>query len=92
MATDIIEIGCVSSRGQIAIPIDIRRELGLTEGTRMLFMLEDDTVVMKKVTRKSFAELTEPLRKAKKLIREEDVTDLIHRLRAKRKSSSTRMC
>ena len=85
MATEIFEIGCVSSRGQIAIPSDIRRELGLEEGTRVLFVLENDTVLMKKVTMESFADITRPLRQAIKKIKEEDVVDLVHRFRAAKK-------
>jgi len=85
MATEIFEIGSVSSRGQIAIPSDIRKELGIEEGTKMLFILEDDTVLMKKVTKDSFADLTKPLRQAKKKIKEEDVVDLVHRFRASKK-------
>lgn len=85
MAAEIFEIGCVSSRGQIAIPSGIRKELGIEEGTRILFVLEDDTVLMKKVTKESFANLTKPLRQAKKKIREEEVVDLVHKFRASKK-------
>lgn len=85
MATDIFEIGSVSSRGQIAIPSDIRKELGWEEGTRVLFVLENDTVLMKKVTAESFADITRPLREAKKNIKEEDVVDLVHKFRASKK-------
>ena len=79
--TEIIEMGKISSRGQVAIPSDIRNQLGLQEGSKVLFVLEDDTLLMKKVTAESFAQLTKPLRDAKKKIKEEDVTDLIHKLR-----------
>lgn len=85
MTTEIFEIGSVSSRGQIAIPSEIRKELGLEDGTKVLFILENDTVLMKKVTRESFADLTNPLRKVKKKIKEEDVDDLIHRIRKYRR-------
>ncbi len=85
MATEIFEIGSVSSRGQIAIPSGIRKELGIEEGTKILFVLEDDTVLMKKVTKESFAALTKPLRQAKKKIKEEDVVDLVHKFRASKK-------
>ena len=36
---ELIEIGKISSRGQIAIPSDIRKELDLKEGQRVLFFL-----------------------------------------------------
>ena len=81
----VIEMGKISSRGQVAIPSDIRSRLGLVEGSKVLFFLENDTVLMKKVSIESFAELTKPLREAKKKIREEDVPALIHRFRKSKK-------
>ena len=78
---DMIEIGKISSRGQVAIPRDIREKMGLDEGTKILFVLENDTLLIKRISQKSFAEITKPLREAKKKIRENEVTDLIHKLR-----------
>ena len=79
--TGLLEMGTVSSRGQIAIPIDIRKEMGLRDGSRVLFLLEDDTQTIKKVSAETWGMLTEPLRKVKKKISEEGVSDLIHRMR-----------
>jgi len=78
---EIIEIGTVSSRGQIAIPSDIREEMELETGQKVLFFLEGDTLLVKKVTKHSFAELTKPLREANKKIKESEVNALIHKLR-----------
>ena len=61
------------------------RSIGLKEGSKVLFFLENDTVLMKKVNTESFAELTKPLRDAKKKIEEKDVPALIHRLRSKKR-------
>lgn len=36
----VIEIGTISSRGQIAIPSSIRAELELSEGEKIMFILE----------------------------------------------------
>ena len=83
---ELIEMGTISSRGQIAIPSDIRRELGLNEGNKVLFVLEDDTLIMKKVTSSSFAEITKPLKKAAKKagLKEKDVNRIIHRARKRK--------
>jgi len=78
-----IEMGKVSSRGQIAIPVEIRKKLGLEEGSKIFFLLEDDTLLIKRVNIQSWEELTKPLRKAAKKIKEKDVDKLIHRLRKK---------
>jgi len=81
--TDIFEMGKISSRGQIAIPSDIRREMGLEEGSKVLFFLEEDTLLVKKVSAQTWGQLTKPLRQQKKRIEEGQVTGLIHNLRKK---------
>ena len=81
MAFRKVEIGKISSRGQIAIPADIRKELKLKEGQKVLFFLGGDTLLIKKVNTESFRELTEPLRKSEKKIKESGVNALIHRMR-----------
>ncbi|MBN1386659.1 AbrB/MazE/SpoVT family DNA-binding domain-containing protein [Candidatus Woesearchaeota archaeon] len=81
MATDMIDIGKVSSRGQIAIPTDMRNRLNLQEGARVLFILTDSTLLIKKVTSETFSQITEPLRQKRKKINEGDVNRLVHHLR-----------
>jgi len=78
---ELIEMGTVSSRGQICIPNDIRENMGLKEGNKVLFVLTDDSLLVKKVNMQTFAEITKPLREAKKKIKEEEVVDLVHRFR-----------
>lgn len=84
---DMVEIGTVSSRGQICIPNDIREEMGLEEGTKVLFVLADDSLLVKKVTSQTFREVTAPLREAAKKsgLKEEDVPDIVHRFRKLKK-------
>ena len=83
---EIIEMGTISSRGQIAIPADIREEMGLQEGEKVLFLLENETLLIRKVTAKSFEEITKPLKEAvqKSGLKESDVVKLVHRARKKR--------
>ena len=45
--TEILEMGKISSRGQIAIPADIRNQMHLEEGSKVIFFLEDDTLLIK---------------------------------------------
>ncbi len=80
-----IEIGTVSARGQIAIPTEIRDKMHLKEGEKVLFFLEGDSLLIKKIQSMSWEEVTRPLREAKKNIREEDVDELIHRMRKEKK-------
>jgi len=82
-----IELGTVSSRGQICIPTDIREDMGLEEGSKVLFVLTDDSLLIKKVNMKTFAEITKPLKDAAKKagMKESDVVEMIHRFRAEKK-------
>jgi AbrB family looped-hinge helix DNA binding protein len=81
--TEIVEMGTVSSRGQICVPNGIREIMGLKEGTKILFFLNQDSLLIKKVNAQSFEEITRPLREAVKKsgLKESDVTDIIHKLR-----------
>ncbi|MBU0962962.1 MAG: AbrB/MazE/SpoVT family DNA-binding domain-containing protein, partial [Nanoarchaeota archaeon] len=78
---ELIEMGTVSSRGQIAVPADIRKEMGLKEGNKVLFILTNDSLLIKKVTTQSFEEITRPLKEAAKKsgLKESDVVDIVHR-------------
>ena len=84
--TRIVELGTISSRGQIAIPAKIRGELELSEGEKVLFILDGDTIIIKKVmTEKTWEEVTRPMREVNKKIKEEDVVDLIHKVRKEKR-------
>lgn len=89
MATEIVEMGTVSSRGQIAIPSSIREEMGLQEGSKILFLLKDNTVLIRKVIPESWEEITRPFKEAKKKIREEDVEELIHKMRREKRAKNS---
>ncbi len=80
-----IEIATVSSRGQICIPNDIREDMGLKEGSKVIFVLTNDSLIMKKVNMQTFEEVTRPLRETKKKIKENEVVDLIHKIRARKR-------
>ncbi len=84
--TELVEMGTVSSKGQVAIPSLIRNEMGLEEGSKILFVLANDTLLIKKVSTKTFAEITKPLKEAAKHagLKEEDVVNIVHRARTKK--------
>ena len=83
-----IEMGTISARGQICIPNRIRNEMGLKEGSKVLFVFSDDSLLMKRVSMQTFAEITKPLKEAAKKagLKEEEVPDIIHRFRAKKRT------
>lgn len=84
---EVIELGKISARGQIAIPAEIRREMDLQEGQRVLFVLENDTLMIKKVTTQTFAQITKPLKEtAKKIgLQEKDVSEMVQQFRKSKK-------
>jgi AbrB family looped-hinge helix DNA binding protein len=87
---DKIEIATVSSRGQICIPNNIREEMGIKEGSKVLFALTGDSLIMKRVNMQTFAEMTKPLKEAAKTsgLKESDVPDIVHRFRAEKRAKN----
>ena len=86
METDLFEIGTVSSRGQIAVPSNMRKALRLEEGAKVLFMVSNDTLLLKKVTAETFAQVTKPLKEAAKQSGlKEDSDGLVQRFRKSRR-------
>jgi AbrB family looped-hinge helix DNA binding protein len=84
---DKIEIATVSSRGQICIPNDIREEMGIKKGSKVLFALTGDSLIMRRINMETFAEITKPLKEAMKKsgLKEHDIPDIVHRFRADNK-------
>ncbi len=80
-----IEIGKISSRGQIAIPQTIRKALNLKEGEKVIFVLEGNVLTIKKISDVNFSDITKPLKEAAKMaeLKESDVQDIVHRARKK---------
>ena len=81
--SEIIEMGTISSRGQICIPSEMREEMDLKEGTKVVFVLQKDFLLIKKVSMQTFAEITKPLKEEVKKsgLKESDVNAIIHRFR-----------
>lgn len=89
MAVETIKM---SSKGQIVIPRDIREEIDAVEGTVFAVISGRDSIVLKKVTTPSKEDLIKELkniavegkkRLSKKGIREEDISDIVHKARQK---------
>ncbi len=80
-----VDMGTISSRGQVAIPTEIREKMHLVEGEKVLFVLEGDSLLMRRVKGMSWEEITRPLRAAPKKIQEKDVVELVHKVRREKK-------
>ncbi|RLF04835.1 MAG: hypothetical protein DRJ64_06370 [Thermoprotei archaeon] len=53
----------VSSKGQIVIPKEIREVLGIVPGSRLVVMLTDDGILLKKLEELSVEEISERIEK-----------------------------
>ncbi|MBI5392750.1 AbrB/MazE/SpoVT family DNA-binding domain-containing protein [Candidatus Woesearchaeota archaeon] len=82
----IIELGTISSRGQIAIPSSVRNKLGLNKGQKIIFFLKDNTLLIRKVDTSTFEEITRPLHKLaeKANFKESDVPHILERFRKRK--------
>jgi len=78
----------VSSKGQVVIPVNVRKAAGLKEGEKVLAIAFDDTVILKKITAKTFEETVKPVwNHVRKLgLTEKDADALIEEAKTKARS------
>ena len=78
----------MSSKGQIVIPEEIRKELRLQEGAQFVVLGEKDVVILKILTRPAAGEFNEIIKRARKQakeskLRKSDVDAAIKKAREK---------
>lgn len=90
-----VEITKISSKGQVVIPMKIRRELDLEEGARLVVNREGSFVMMKKLDVESalreFGKVVvegEKIARAHGVKSEEDFVKIIHERRKKTRAES----
>ena len=64
----------MSSKGQVVIPEDIRKRLGLKAGSQFIVVAGKDAVILKTISPPSMAEFDELIRKARRQARKASVT------------------
>ncbi len=84
-----IETTRLSSKGQIVIPLSLRRQLKVKEGMQFLVIARGDAIILKKISEESaqnWEELTRPLRqRARKLgLKHRDISREIQAVRSER--------
>jgi AbrB family looped-hinge helix DNA binding protein len=74
----------VSSKGQVVIPINVRRAAGIKEGESLLAIAIGDTVILKKIIDKTFEEVMKPIwARARRIgLAEEDINAIIKEAKA----------
>ena len=79
-----MELAKITSKGQITIPIEIRKKLGLKDGDKVLFLEEENKVVMVNSTLLALKEAQKAFEgEAEKagIKDEQDIVDLIKQIR-----------
>ncbi len=79
----------MSSKGQIVIPEDIRKRLGLKPGTQFVVVGQNDVVILKTITQPSMTEfdqlISEARKQAKKAgMKKADITSALQKVRKKK--------
>ncbi len=74
----------VSSKGQVVIPINVRKAAHIKEGERLLAIAIEDTIILKKIVDKTFEGTVKPVwtRIRQMGLTEKDVDDAIREARA----------
>ena len=90
-----VEVLTVSSKGQIVLPVKMRRTIGITDGDKLTAFASDDGVIMLKVVKvPTVQDFKVRLDEAKDWAesvgyKEEDISDIIKSVRlAKRENSN----
>mgnify|MGYP000997822086 CR=1 FL=1 len=79
-----MELARISSKGQITIPIEVRKKLNLKEGDKVLFIEEDDKVVIANASYMTFKKIQQAMQgEADKQCpsSEEDINKLVKEVR-----------
>ena len=79
----------MSSKGQVVIPENIRKQLNLKEGSQFVVLGENDVVILKNITPPSIDEFDDLIAKARKKarkarIKKSDIKDAILKVRGKK--------
>ena len=85
-----MELAKITSKGQITIPVAIRKHLGVKEGDKVMFIQEGDKVIMMNASihalltaQKEFQGIAEELG----ITNEQDVVNMVKELRSEGKDS-----
>lgn len=81
-----LELTSMSSRGQVVIPLAVREELNLEEGTKFIVVGADDAVLLKRIDMPSFKNFDKLIAKTRafakeKGIKPEDVEATVKKVR-----------
>ena len=79
-----MDLARVSSKGQVTIPIEIRRQLGIKEGDKVVFTQKDGEIVLLNANRLAFEQFQNSMAGAAVeagITSEQDVVDIVREVR-----------
>lgn len=79
-----MDVARISTKGQVTIPIEIRKKLGLKEGDKVVFIEKDSNIILLNSNRLAFEEFQKEMAgEAEKagIKTEQDVVDLTKQVR-----------
>lgn len=79
-----MELAKITAKGQITIPIQVRRKLNLKDGDKVVFMEQNGKIIVENSTRVALTEAQEAFRgEAERLDlkTEQDVVDMVKQIR-----------
>jgi AbrB family looped-hinge helix DNA binding protein len=82
-----MELAKITTRGQITLPIEIRRILKVGEGDKVVFVEENGRIIVENAARLAFAQVQEAFKgEAERLglKTEQDVVDMVKEIRRER--------
>lgn len=88
-----MSIAKVTRQGQITIPVDIRKRLGVQPGGKVVFIQEGDRVMIANATVEAFEQMRQafaPEAERLGLKDEQDVVDLVRQVRKERQEEANR--
>ena len=87
-----IEITSVSSKGQIVIPNDIRKNLNIDGGSKLIVLQDGDNILLKPIAKPKKDEFAEIIKLGNKIRKELDLSgdDVVKAIKESRKARASR--
>lgn len=87
-----MELAKITTRGQLTLPIEIRKKLNVKEGSKVVFIEEDGRIIIENAGMFALREAREAMKgEAERLglKGEQDVVDMIKQIRKQRREESS---
>jgi len=86
-----MELATVTSKGQVTIPVAIRRRLNLESGSKLLFFEDGENVIIKKndpeAALDAIQSVLAPLAKEQGILTDDDVIALVKEYRSRKQAT-----